>query len=179
MFTLEIFYFCYDSWARTRAKLKADLYFLKLIMQKVSYIPLKNILADNPLPRMSKKVEFLITEEAVSSRFLINLFWHQLGMSKLPWLHSLIKHNVAAKHWSSKPMTSNELWLELRIKNIRILASIPDALWDKCESSIKFTPCKTILCLEFKCKDLHLKWHLCTLIWTYPLANEICQRYDR
>ena len=43
-------------------------------MQKVSYIPLENILADDPLPRMSKKVEFSIVEEAVRSRFLINLF---------------------------------------------------------------------------------------------------------
>ena len=43
-------------------------------MQKVSYIPLENILADDPLPGMSKKVEFSIAEEAVSSRFLINLF---------------------------------------------------------------------------------------------------------
>ena len=33
-------------------------------MQKVSYIPLENILADDPLPRMSKKkVEFSIAEE--------------------------------------------------------------------------------------------------------------------
>ena len=30
-------------------------YFVKLIMQKVNYIPLENILADDPLPRMSKK----------------------------------------------------------------------------------------------------------------------------
>ena len=75
MFTLKIFYFRYDSRAETRAKLKPDLYFVKLIMQKVSYIPLKNILADDPLPRMSKKkVEFSIAEEAVNSRFLINLF---------------------------------------------------------------------------------------------------------
>ena len=43
-------------------------------MQKVSYIPLENILANDPLPRMSKKVDFLIVEEAVSSPFLINLF---------------------------------------------------------------------------------------------------------
>ena len=43
-------------------------------MQKVSYIPLKNILADDPLPRLSKKVEFSNAEEAVSSRFFINLF---------------------------------------------------------------------------------------------------------
>ena len=56
----------------TRAKLKTVLYFVKLIMQKVSYIPLENILADDPLPRMSKKVEFSIVEEAVRSRFLIN-----------------------------------------------------------------------------------------------------------
>ena len=78
MFTLKIFYFRYDSQAKTHAKLKTDLYFLKLIMQKVSYIPSENILADDPLPRMSKKkkkkVEFLIAEEVVSSRFLIILF---------------------------------------------------------------------------------------------------------
>ena len=35
--------------------LKTVLYFVKLIMQKVSYISLENILADDPLPRMSKK----------------------------------------------------------------------------------------------------------------------------
>ena len=58
-------------------------------------------------------------------------------MSELPWLRSLIKHNVAAKHGSSKPLTSNELWLlELQIKSTRILASIPDALWDMCKLSI-------------------------------------------
>ena len=58
-------------------------------------------------------------------------------MSKLPWLRSLVKHNVAARHGSSKPLTSNELWLlELRIESNRILASIPDALWDMCKSSI-------------------------------------------
>ena len=39
-------------------------------MQKVSNIPLENILADDPLLRMSKKVEFSIAEETVSSRFL-------------------------------------------------------------------------------------------------------------
>ena len=55
------------------------------------------------------------------------------------WLRSLVKHIVAAKHGSSKPLTSNELWLlELRIKSTRILAPIPDALWDMCKSSIEF-----------------------------------------
>ena len=78
-------------------------------MQKVSYIPLENILANDPLPRMSKNDEFLNAEEAVSSRFLINLFKYQLRMSELPWLRSLVKHNVAAKHGSSKPLTSYEL----------------------------------------------------------------------
>ena len=43
-------------------------------MQKISYIPWENILADDPLPRMSKKVEFSIAEEVVSSQFLIILF---------------------------------------------------------------------------------------------------------
>ena len=47
-------------------EIKTDLYFVKLIMQKVSYIPLENILANDPLPRVSKKVEFSIEEEAVS-----------------------------------------------------------------------------------------------------------------
>ena len=38
-------------------------------------------------------------------------------MSELPWLCSLVKHNVAAKHGSSKPLTFNEQrLLELRIK---------------------------------------------------------------
>ena len=55
MFTLKIFYFRHDPRAETCAKLKTDLYFVKLIMQKVSYIPLENILADDPLPKMSKK----------------------------------------------------------------------------------------------------------------------------
>ena len=41
-------------------------------MQKVSCIPLENILVDDPLLRMSKKVEFSIVEEAVSSRFFDN-----------------------------------------------------------------------------------------------------------
>ena len=58
-------------------------------------------------------------------------------MSELSWLRSLVKHNVAAKLGSSKPLTSNELrLLELRIKNTHILASIPDALWDMCKSSM-------------------------------------------
>ena len=36
-------------------EIKNGFYFVKLIMQKVSYIPLENILANDPLPRMSKK----------------------------------------------------------------------------------------------------------------------------
>ena len=55
MFTLKISYFRYDSWVETPAKLKTGLNFVKLIMQKVSYIPLENILTDDPLPRISKK----------------------------------------------------------------------------------------------------------------------------
>ena len=43
------------------------------------------------------------------SQFLINIFKYQLRMSELPWLDSLVKHNVAAKHGCSKPLTSNEL----------------------------------------------------------------------
>ena len=68
-------------------------------------------------------------------------------MSDLPWLRSLVKDNVAAKHGSSKLLTSNELWLlELQIKSTCILAGLhtrcimgyvqiyekgeKDAMWD-------------------------------------------------
>ena len=74
MFTLKIFYFRYDSLVETHAKLKTDVYFVKLIMQKVSYIPLENILANDPCQECQKKVEFSIAEEAVSSRFLKKIF---------------------------------------------------------------------------------------------------------
>ena len=58
-------------------------------------------------------------------------------MSELSWLRSLVKHNVATKHGSYKQLTSNELWLlELRIESTRILAPIPDALWDMRKSSV-------------------------------------------
>ena len=41
------------------------------------------------------------------------------------------KHNVVDKQGSSKPLRTNELWLlELQIESTRILASIPDALWE-------------------------------------------------
>ena len=48
MFSLKIFYFRYDSQVETRAKSKTNPCSVKLIMQKVSYIPLENILADDP-----------------------------------------------------------------------------------------------------------------------------------
>ena len=54
---------------RNTCKIKKHLYFVKLIMQMVSFIPLGKILADNPLSGMSKKVEFFIIEEAVGSGF--------------------------------------------------------------------------------------------------------------
>ena len=44
--------------------------------------------------------------------FLKKLLYHQLRMSELP-LVALVsyKHNVATKHWRSKLLTTNELWL--------------------------------------------------------------------
>ena len=55
MSLLKIFYLRYDSRVETCAKLKTGLYFAKLIMRKVKYIPLENILADDPMPIMSRK----------------------------------------------------------------------------------------------------------------------------
>ena len=118
MFTLKIFYFRYDSRAETRAKLKTDLYFEEMIMQKVSYIPLENILADDPLPRMSKKGWIFDrrrgSQFTVFDKFILASAAHE----RTTLVISLVKHNVAAKHGSSKPLTSNELWLlEWRIKS--------------------------------------------------------------
>ena len=94
-----------------------DLYFVKLIIWKVSNISLENILADDPLPRMSKK----------------GSIFDRRGSTVHEWttLVTIVsyKYNDAAKRGSSKPLTTIELWLlELWIKSTRILAPIPDAL---------------------------------------------------
>ena len=186
-------------------------------MQKVSYIPLENILADDPLPRMSKKgwifdhrgsfqltvfEQFILASTAHDRTALVRSVvkhnrqveqkpggrgreWATLGVHPLSWILSnnrlekvpfvsvphtssnrlllsnqdkgctpSVAHSlplplgpallnlwtVAAKHGSSKPLTSNELWLLLRIRNTRILASIPGAFWDMCKSSIENNP---------------------------------------
>ena len=46
-------------------------------MQKVSYIPLENILADDPCQECQKKVEFLIAEEAVFDKFILASTAHE------------------------------------------------------------------------------------------------------
>ena len=121
-----------------------------------------------PCQECQKKVEFSIVQEAVKSRFLINLFQYQLRMSELLWLHSLVKHNVAAKHGSSKPLTSNELWLlELGIKSTRILAPIPDALWDMCKSSIT----------RHRTPTEKFSWYLFSLV--LKLKSNIMGSYDQ
>ena len=103
----------YDSLAETRAKLKTVLYFVKLIMQKVSYIPSENILTDDPLPRMSKNGWIFDRrggcQVTVFDKFIISI---NCAWVNYPWLRSLESLG------SSKPLASNELWLlELRIKN--------------------------------------------------------------
>ena len=108
-------------------------------MQKVSYIPLENILADDPLPRMSKK-GWIFDRRGGCQVTVFDTFNFSINCTcaYYRWLRSLVKHSVAAKHGSSKTLTSNELWLlEMRIKSTRILAPIPDALWDMCKLSIK------------------------------------------
>ena len=74
-----------------------------------------------------EKVEFSILEQAVSSCFW--KIYYSITAHEWTSMATLAsyKHNVAAKHGNSKPLTSNELWLlELRIKSTYILASIPD-----------------------------------------------------
>ena len=95
-------------------------------------------------------------------------------MSELPKLRSLVKHNVAAKHRSSKPLTSNELWLlELRIKSTLywLLATILDALWDMCKSSITWNDinvalknCESLAMFKTRLKKFILD-HYCSEIY--------------
>ena len=88
-----------------------------------------------PCQECHEKVEFLIAEEAVSSRFdkFTSASTAHEGTTLV-----LYKHNVVAKHRSSKLLTTNELWLlELQIESACILASIPNALWDVCKLSIE------------------------------------------
>ena len=55
-------------------EIKTDLYFVKLIMWKISYIPLEIFWQMNPCQECQEKVEFSIVQVADSSHFLINLF---------------------------------------------------------------------------------------------------------
>ena len=101
MFALKIFFFRYGFMGRNVCGIKKHLYFVKLIMRMVSYIPLGNILVDDPLSRISRKGWI----------FLVSY-----------------KHYITAKRRSFKPLTTNDLCLlKLRIKSTSILASIPDA----------------------------------------------------
>ena len=84
----------------------------------------------------------------------------------------LYKHNVAAKHGSSKPLTTNEVWLlELWIKSTCILASIPDSLWDMCKlttvSSVAAVSCYTWLwrCLGWIILWIHSLCHPVRVLW--------------
>ena len=110
-------------------------------MLKVGYIPLGNILADDPLSRMSWKGWILNCRGGCQFTFF-SKFTLAPTVHERNTLATLVsyKHNVAAKHGSCMPLTTNELWLlELWIKSTPILASIPDALWDMCKSSIVHT----------------------------------------
>ena len=69
MFTLKIFYFHNRFMGGNTCRIEKHLYFVKLIMRMVSYIPYGNILADGALSRRSRNVEFLIVQEAVSLPF--------------------------------------------------------------------------------------------------------------
>ena len=108
-------------------------------MRMVSYIPLENILADDPtlVKNVKKRLNF-----RAQTRLSVHILDQSILASTAHERTTLVttdsyKHNVAAKHGSFKPLTTNKQWLlELRIKSTRILASIPDKLWDMCKSSI-------------------------------------------
>ena len=127
MFTLKIFYLRYRFTGENTCRIKKHLCSVKLIMRKVSYIPLDNILADDLLSRMSRRG--CIFDRRGGCQFT---FFEKVALASTrherTTLVALVsyKHNVAAKHVSSKLLTTNELWLlELQIKSTRILASIP------------------------------------------------------
>ena len=122
----KYFTFTTDSWAETRAELKSICFLVKLIMQKVSYIPLENILADDPLPRMSRK-GWIFDHRGGCQFRVFDKFILASNAHERTTLVTIVsyKHNVAAKQGSPKPLATNELWLlELQIKSTRILTSI-------------------------------------------------------
>ena len=85
MFTMKIFYFRNRFMGGNMCEIKKHLYFVKLIMGKVWYIPLKNILADDLLSRMSRKGWICDSRGSCQLMFLIKLLKRQLCMSELPW----------------------------------------------------------------------------------------------
>ena len=119
-------------------------------MRKVSYIPLENILADDPLSRKSRKG--WIFNGRGGCQFT-NLLQHQLRMNKLPWATLVLyKHNLAAKHGSSKLFTTNELWLlGLRIESTCTLASIYPMHYGICAN----------------CLYMHIPQCICPWSWGY------------
>ena len=104
----KYFTFASNSRAEARAKFKKHLYFVKLIMRKVSNIPSENILADDPLPRMSRK-GWIFDRRGGLSVHLFDQFILASATDERTTLVTLVsyKHNVAAKHGSSKPLTTN------------------------------------------------------------------------
>ena len=141
MFTLKIFHFRYQFTGGNMCEIKKHLYFVKLIMWIISYTPLGNILADDPLSRMPRKGCIFDRRGGCQFTFLIKFTLASTAHERTT-LVTLVsyKHNKAAKHGSSKPLimlTTYKLWLlELWIQSTRILASIRDALWDMCKLSI-------------------------------------------
>ena len=132
---IENFFFGFRFTGGNRCRIKKHLYFVKLIMWKVNCILTENILADDPLPRQSRKGWTFDRSGGCQFMFLINLI--NCAWANYLGNHSLVQTQCCRKAQSSKPFTTNELWLlELRIKSTRILASIPDALWDMCKLSI-------------------------------------------
>ena len=139
----KYFTFITDSRAETCAELKSiyNVHFVKLIMRMVSYIPLGKYFGRWPLVNKVKKM-WNFWSYRRQSIYIFDKVTLASTVHERTNLLTIVSYkcNVVAKHGSSKALTANKLWLlELRIKSTRILASIPDALWDMCKLSIMCT----------------------------------------
>ena len=125
MFTLKIFYFCCWFTGGNTCGIKKHLNFVKLIKRMVSYT-------------LGKYFDQWPLVKNVKEMWNFRLYWRQSvyvfdkhGKVTLAstahertTLVTIVSYNcnVVAKHWSSKPSTTNELWLlELRINSTRVI----------------------------------------------------------
>ena len=111
-------------------------------MRKVSYIPLENILADDPLPRMSRKGWIFDRREGCQFTFLINF------NINCTWANYLGNHSLMQTQCCREAQE-----LQAVDNQLAVTTRIPDALWDRCKLSTPLSKVNVRECqLQFDTK---------------------------